>query len=68
MLFRGVARGVGVVAPTRAAESNWRQSGWQSEYYRSTVPKVCSTDPSDQLPGDPWVYICNGDFEVYSLL
>ena len=59
MLFRGVTRGVGLVTPPRAAESKWRQGGRQNEYYRSVVPK---------LSGDPWVYICNGEFEVSLLL
>jgi hypothetical protein len=60
MLLRGVTRGVGVVPPPRAAESKWPQSGRQNEYYRSMVPRVCSTDPSYHLLGDPWVYICEG--------
>jgi len=45
------------VPPPRAAESKWRQSGRQNEYYRPMVPRMCSTDPSDELPGDPWDYL-----------
>ena len=54
MLFRGVARG-GSCAPSSGGTAKLAAK-WAIKYYRSMVPKVCSTDPSDQLPGDPWAY------------
>ena len=35
------------------------------DFSGTVVPKVSSADPiRDQLPGDPWIYFCNGYFEV----
>jgi hypothetical protein len=39
MLFTGVARGVGVVPPPRAAESKWRQSDDKMNIIDQWFPK-----------------------------
>jgi len=50
-----------------ATSSPWEPSGL-SRSCDPAVPKLCSADHKESAtisPGDSWIYVCNGFFEVY---